>query len=245
MNNRPVALDHPPSPADPTPPTYPPPLPGPLRSTAAPPPSRLDRLLARYTEIPPWVVVTQLFFGLGWLRAVGEKVIDPAWWNGDVIRGFVATTADLTLPWLSPLLSSFVLPLAPLVAVLVVVAQAAAGVALVSNRAVIPALAVAAALNLVFLASGAVAPSAFYLLGQGAVALWRIGRRPPTPALSRGLQAATVAAAVLAIISLPFVGTVHPAEVIHDPAIMLATLAGLVAVASELTHRALFRRGLP
>lgn len=207
--------------------------------------SRLDRLLARATEVPPWVAVTQLFFGLGWLRAVAAKVIDPAWWTGDVIRAFVADHAALTLPWLSPFLSSFVVPLAPLVAVLVVVAQAAVGTALVTNRAVTPALVVGSLLNLVFLAAGAVAPSAFYLVAQGAVMLWRLGRRPPSRSLSRGLQVATAAAAVLAVISVPFIGTLHPADVINDPAIMLATLGGLVAVATELTHRALFRRGLP
>ncbi len=190
------------------------------------------------------MVVTQLFFGLGWLRAVGAKVIDPGWWTGGVIRAFVAEHQDVTLPWIEPLLG-VVVANAPLVAVGVAVAQLLVGVGLVTNRAVMPALAVGGLLNVAFLASGAVNPSAFYLVGQGAVALWAVGRRHPSAGLSFGLQLATAVTVVLAVISAPFIATIHPAAVIDDPGMMLVLLAGLTAVASELTHRAVFGRGLP
>lgn len=225
-------------------PTSPGPTP-PTPSRAEPGPDRRERLLAPYRNLPPWIAVTQLFFGLGWLRAAGAKVIDPNWWTGDTIRRFVADHQDLTLPWIEPLLTVVVLPAAALVAVVVVVLQVAVGSALALNRAVMPALLVASTLNLVFVAIGAVNPSAFYLVGQGAVALWYLGRRSPSPGLSRGLQFGVAIAVALAVISVPFIGTVHPAEVIDDPAIMMVTLAGLTALAAELTHRALFRRGLP
>jgi hypothetical protein len=94
-------------------------------------------------------------------------------------------------------------------------------------------------------AVGAVNPSAFYLVGQGAVALWHLGCRPPSPALSRGLQYGVAVAVALAVVSVPFIGTIHPAGVIDDPAVMMAMLAGLTAVGAEMTHRAVFRTGLP
>ncbi|MEL6985044.1 MAG: hypothetical protein AAFO29_21615, partial [Actinomycetota bacterium] len=142
-------------------------------------------------------------------------------------------------------LTSAILPAAAAVAVVVLVVQVLIGTALTVNRAVMPALVAAGSLNLVFLAVGAVNPSAFYLVGQGAVALWHLGRRPPSAGLSRGLQAAVAVAVALAVISVPFIGTIHPAGVIDDPAIMMGMLAGLTALAAEMTHRAQFRRGLP
>ncbi len=188
--------------------------------------------------------MSQLFFGLGWLRAVGAKVIDTGWWTGDVIRAFVTDHQDVTLPWIEPVLG-IVVANAALVAVGVVIAQLLVGLALVTNRAVLPALAVGGLLNVAFLAVGAVNPSAFYLVGQGAVALWIVGRRPASTGLSIGLQLATAVTVALAVVSAPFITTIHPAEVIDDPGVMLVLLAGLTAVAAELTHRAVFRRGLP
>lgn len=214
-------------------------------------PSLLDRTAAiSWSTGPvalrraPWVVITQLFFGLGWLRAFAEKAISIDWWTGTTIRSFVAEHEGLALPWIEPLLA-VVDGVAPLMAALVLVLQLGVGLALVANRHVPRALLVAAGLNLVFLAAGAVAPSAFYLLGQGAVALWLVGRRPAEPGLSRWLRLATAVAVALAVISAPFITTLHPAQVIDDPAIMIVLLGGLTALACELTHRAVFGRSLP
>ena len=222
----------------------PPPGPPPT-STSTPRRSLVDRLLARWSGLPPWVVVTQLFFGLGWLRATGEKVVSIDWWTGDAIRAFVAEYQGATLGWFQPILDA-ALGLGPAVLALVVlVAELAIGLALVANRRTRWALAAAIALNLVFVATGAVNPSAFYLIGQGALALWLVGRRPPTPGLSRALRLTTAVAVALAAVSIPFVTTLHPAAVIDDPAIMILFLGGLTALAGELTHRACFGRSLP
>ncbi len=170
-----------------------------------------------------------------------------------VVGGGVGMNGDLVLPIVRAGLERFgpaevppiVVANAALVAVGVVIAQLLVGLALVTNRAVLPALAVGGLLNVAFLAVGAVNPSAFYLVGQGAVALWIVGRRPASTGLSIGLQLATAVTVALAVVSAPFITTIHPAEVIDDPAVMLLVLAGLTAVAAELTHRAVFRRGLP
>ena len=208
-------------------------------------PSLADRLLGRWSDLPPWAVVTQLFFGLGWLRATGEKVISIDWWTGATIETFVAEHQGATLGWFQPTLDAAVGLGSAGLAVGVLATELAIGLGLVLNRGSRPALAAALALNLAFVAIGAVNPSAFYLIGQGALALWMVGRRAATPGLSRALRFTTAAAVALAAVSLPFVATVHPADVIDDPAIMVVLLGGLTALACELTHRARFGRGLP
>lgn len=191
--------------------------------------SGIRTLLAeRFSAQPAWVLVTELFIGFGWLRAAVEKMIDPGWWNGDVIDGFVDSHLDASLGWYTPFASGVVLPGALLVAVVVVVAQLVAAAGLLSGRRLGLSLAVGIFLNLHFMAAGAVNPSAFYLLAQGALVLWLAERRP-TFAMKRKLGLAAVAAAVLALISVPFISTIQPALVIEDPAIMYVT-AGVLTV---------------
>ena len=207
---------------------------------------RIRALVAdRTTGLPAWVFLTQLFIGLGWLRAATEKLIESSWWNGSGIATFLAEHDELTVGWYQPILDVVVTPRLGLAAIVVVIAQLFVGVSLVSGRFVRSALAVGIFLNLNFLAAGAVNPSAFYLLSQGAIALWLVeqGRTAPrTPGL---LRMTAIVAATLAVISLPFVTTLHPAEVIDDPAIMLAMGGILAMLGCDLAHRHLTGDGLP
>jgi hypothetical protein len=190
------------------------------------------------------LVITQLFFGLGWLRATAEKVISIDWWTGATVQSFVADHAEATLPWFLPAATGAA-AVAPVTSLLVLAAEAAIGLALVVNRKVAAALAAAITLNLAFVATGAVNPSAFYLIGQGAIVLWLVGRRTPSAAVSTGLRIATAVAVALAAISVPAISTIHPADVIDDPAIMVGMLGAMTALACHLTHRAMFGRNLP
>ncbi len=198
----------------------------------------------RIAGLPPWLVVSQLFFGLGWARAAAAKVISLDWWTGATVSEFVAGNDAATLGWFRGA-AELAADLAPVTALAVLLTQLFVAASMVTNRAFGLALAAASLLNLSFVAIGAVNPSAFYLFGQGAMALWLIGRLKPTAALSRTLRFAVAVAVAVAAISAPFIETLHPAHVIDDPAIMLAFLGGLAAVAIELTHRALFGRSLP
>lgn len=199
--------------------------------------SALDRL----DGLPSWVVLTELFIGLGWLRAVAEKLIEPAWWRGDVLEQFIADRTDMTLGWYGPFLATVVLPLAPLAAVIVVVGQLVAGVSLVTGRRLTVGLTVGMFLNLHFMAAGAVTPSAFYLLGQGALALW-LCERAVSRSRARALRVAAGVAAFAVGVNIPFISTLHPAHVIEDPAIMfafggaLATLTCLLAASNHTAH---------
>ena len=187
----------------------------------------------RFRDLPAWVVLTQLFIGLGWLRAATEKLIDPAWWRGDVLREFVAAHIDTSLDWYEPFLDTAVLPLAPAVAAVVLVAQLVAGISLATGRRLTVGLTVGMVLNLHFMAAGAVNPSAFYLLAQGAVALWLCERTESrTPAGT--LRAAAAGALFVTGSSVPFISTLHPADVVEDPAVMLSLTGALGALGCVL-----------
>ena len=183
----------------------------------------------RFDALPAWVVLTELFIGLGWLRAVAEKLIDPAWWRGETIERFVAEHANTTLDWYGPFLDRVVLPFTPLIAAVVVLGQLVAGLSLATGRRLGIGLAVGMFLNIHFLAAGAVTPSAFYLLGQGALALW-LCEQTASGARARALRISAAVGAFVAGLNTPFISTLHPAEVIEDPAIMLAFAGALTAL---------------
>ncbi len=193
-----------------------------------------EQIVDRLTAVPPWALLIQLFIGFGWLRAVAEKVIDPGWWTGSVIDEFVASRADQTLIWYRPFLDRIVEPGTPAIALAVLGLQLIAGVSLVTGRRLGLGLSVGIFLNLHFMASGAVTPSAFYLLAQGALALWLAGERPGIVTTLR-LRFAAMAATFLAALNVPFLSTVHPEHVIEDPAMMFAFGGGLVALTCLLT----------
>jgi len=201
-----------------------------------------DLLTDRVAGLPSWVVLTQLFIGLGWLRAVAEKVINPQWWSGAVLNDFVSDHQEATLGWYQPFIDSVVIPAAPPIALTVVLGQLVAALSLMTGRRLTLGLSVGMFLNLNFLAAGAVTPSAFYLLAQGAIALW-LSEQKPTAASIKGLGVVAALATFLAAASLPFISTIHPHEVIEDPAVMFAfggsltTLACLLATNANKAHR--------
>jgi uncharacterized membrane protein YphA (DoxX/SURF4 family) len=182
---------------------------------------------------PAWFVVTRLFIGLGWLRAATEKLIDPAWWTGDVLEDFVSYHSGTTLGWYAPFLDSVALPMASVVAALVVAGQLVAGTSLVTGRRLNVGLAIGVFFNLHFMAAGAVTPSAFYLLAQGSLILW-LCERNASQSTSAALHATAAAATFVAGLNLAFVSTLHPAEVIEDPAVMFAFGGALTALACLL-----------
>ncbi len=195
------------------------------------------RLLRHLAGRPAWVLVTRLFIGLGWLRAAGEKILDPAWWRGQTLATFLADTDEAMLGWYRPfieLVTGFGLPV---VAMIVVVAQLGAGIGLITGRHLGRWLAVGIFLNLNFVAAGAVNPSAFYLLSQGALALWLAERHRNRGQARRLLIAAAAVSWFLLTLNLTSISTVHPAEVIDDPAVMLVFGAALAVIGCDLAHR--------
>ncbi len=182
--------------------------------------------------MPAWVVLVQLFIGMGWARAATEKVIDPAWWNGTVLTEFVAAHRGTPLGWYGPFLENVVAPNVLMVSAVVLIAQVFAAFALVSGQTLLPGLAVGVLLNLNFVAAGAVNPSIFYLICQVGLVLWAIERNGA--AGKRPLRLLATVSVALAVVNAPFVATLSPAGVIEDPAIILVTLGLLTAIASRV-----------
>lgn len=178
----------------------------------------------------------RVFLALGWLRAAIEKVVERRWWSGELLDEFLVTQRSDALPFMPRLTDNVVAPLAQTIAIAVVFAQVAIALGFASKRTMRPALWAAITLNVAFIAMGVVTPSAFYLaiqlslltaLNSGALGL---PLRPPR-------RAAIYIMAVAAVACLPFVDTVHPARVIDDPAIMLATIAAIGAITQSLRFR--------
>ena len=216
-------------------------------------------LTQRIKGIPSWVLLTQLFIGLGWLRAAVEKIVDPEWWDGTTIGAFIATNYQQTLGWYRPLIDNVIGPNAEIVAVLVVVAQLVIAASLLSARRIGFGLGLGIFLNLNFLVIGAVNPSVFYLLAQGSLALWLAESVFPggttfandvngvlAKRVSRSLSAAAFGAYALAAMSIPYIRKVEPSEIMRDPAIMLGFLAVLTVFGCDQAYRnSIGGRGLP
>jgi uncharacterized membrane protein YphA (DoxX/SURF4 family) len=167
------------------------------------------------------------FLALGWIRAGVEKLIDTNWWDGTYLRSFLDDKQDTMLPFLTPATDIIGARTAVLVSFIVLILELAIGVCLITGRRLPHALAFATALNLAFVALGAVTPSAFYLVLQMTLLFALYLRRPdPSPWRERIAIGLSLAAATALT---PFIRTIHPHEVIQDPAIMLATLAILTA----------------
>jgi hypothetical protein len=204
-------------------------------------PAPMDKRLARtYRSIvgdaPPWVLASRLFFALGWLRAAVEKLIDPFWWNGSEILTFLDRHRESELGWCTLFVDRIVVPHVDVVVIAVVVLQIGAGLSLLTGRSLGAGLALGIFLNLNFVAAGAVNPSAFYLVGQGALVFWLVDERPSS-ASRRVLLAGVGVVIALGLASIPFVSTVRPDAVIDDPAVMLITLAVLSVITTCETIR--------
>ena len=112
------------------------------------------------------------------------------------------------------------------------VTQLLCGLAIAIGKPLRPALRWVFLMNVVFVMTGKVNPSAFYLVMEivllFAIADGVISVRPSTPSwrtvAAAGLSAGLAAAAV------PYIRTIEPAKVIDDPAMMLTFIGFIVTV---------------
>lgn len=191
----------------------------------------------RIRKHPSWVVLIELFIGLGWIRAAVEKVISGDWWSGEIIRDFVDDHADLTLPWYRPILDHVIEPMIPVVVVLIVIAQLVAGTALVTAIRLHQGIFIGMTMNINFIMIGAVDPSIFYLMLQAALALWLFENRQMTDLAHSYLVWIMRLAGLLFVVSAPFVRTLDPGAVVEDPAVILCTYGLSIGTACWIALR--------
>ena len=190
--------------------------------------SALDSGADRFVLFP-----ARAFLAFGWLRAGVEKAIDPEWWSGAKLTTFLGDQSDAMLPFMEPLTNAFVAPAPFITAAIVLAVELVLGVLILTGRRLGPALLGASALNVIFVLMGVVTPSAFYLVIQLTLLL-ALGAR--TGWFNARRRLAVIGGAALTGIALtPFIATIHPAEVIHDPAIMLVTVGALAAATQAFT----------
>ena len=176
------------------------------------------------------LIPLQLFLAAGWLRAGTEKVIDPSWWTAAALRGFLEEQHPEMLPWFTWFADAVVTPSAPLIAWVVLTAQLAVGGCMLTNRYVRPALWIGIVLNVSFTMAGRVNPSAFYLVME--ITLLFALSHPVSEAIA--IRRA-VAWLIPATFILPFARTLHPRDVIDDPALMLVFLCVIASVSTIAT----------
>jgi len=196
-----------------------------------------DALTARLEGQPSWVLLVEVFIGLGWLRAAVSKAIDPGWWNGDAVRTFIASYAETAVPWYAPVQDQLVAASVPAVVIVVLAGQFIAGLSLLTGRALGTGLTVGMTMNLAFLLGGAVDPSIFYLVLQATLCLWLLEQVPDAEASTRALTFFIVAGGVVVLASAPFVRTLAPENVIQDPAAVTATYAMAIMLATFAARR--------
>jgi thiosulfate dehydrogenase (quinone) large subunit len=125
-----------------------------------------------------YLLPVRWFIGIGWLRSAVEKLLDPAWHDGDVLLTFLATEGErgaLAFPELGQFVQSVVEPSAPLVAGFVLALQLLCGAGILVGTFTNAALLIGIGMNLSFMAAGAPNPSAFYILIQLVLFLSNVG----------------------------------------------------------------------
>lgn len=194
----------------------------------------VDRSLA---SRPSWVVVLQLFLGLGWARASVEKIIRPQWWEGADINAFIVDHDAVTVGWYGPIIDLVGSNALWLTAAVVLGLEMLIAMSLLTGHRVGIALAGAVFLNVNFVLAGQPNPSIFYLIMEIGLAMWLIEEVASADLGIRVAKSAAVTAAVLGLLSLPFVATLQPDSVIEDPAAVLAAGAMCTAIACIAAQR--------
>ena len=195
----------------------------------------------RVDPIKVVVFPIRAFLGLGWLRAAVEKLIDLDWWTGQALRDFLIEQRADALPFMQAPTDLVFRPLAGQIAFVVMVLQFMIGAAFITGRRLCEAIWVGIMLNTTFVLMGAVDPSAFYLVMQVSL-LAALGCATQASTRPRTRLARLVGCGAVALAMAPFVSTLHPAEVIHDPALMIITIAALAASVEAIRLSGVERR---
>ncbi len=208
-----------------------------------------------------YLVPLRLFIGLGWLRACAEKLTDPGWRDGSTVEAFLsrhAAAGEVAYPWYETLIRAVFLPHAAALALVILLGQLLAGVAITSGAFTNAALLGGLFMNLNFLLAGAPNPSAFYIVIQAALLVTNAGavlgldarlartihhpllvaqplgerrrHRWGAPVLPVGALAG-----ITALYSLAHVTDSSPAGSVEDPAMIVVILAQLTLAWATLT----------
>jgi thiosulfate dehydrogenase (quinone) large subunit len=111
----------------------------------------------------------RLFIALGWLRALAEKITNPAWFDGTALSSFLSAQLQgdhVVFPAYAWLISHVFLPGAPVLAWIILIGQIMVGLGMVFGAFSRGALLGGLFMNLNFIAAGMPSPSVFYVVMQ-------------------------------------------------------------------------------
>jgi len=215
---------------------------------------RLNALIiAEMHKEAAFLVPLRVFIALGWARAGVEKLIAPSWRDGTDLVAYLRehlVAGQVIAPFYERLMSEVFLPNAQALAWVVLVAQLLAGAAILVGAFTNLALLGGLVLNINFVMTGEVNPSAFYVViqlvllvaGTGAVlgvdAL--LSRRIDNPLLvaqndlttvssdrkRRWFAVLSAANLLIALLAATRVRTIAPMFAVEDPGMILVTLFG-------------------
>jgi thiosulfate dehydrogenase [quinone] large subunit len=211
-----------------------------------------------------YLLPLRLFIGLGWMRACAEKLSEPGWYNGSSLTAFLQGHLHdglVAFPFYQALMHQVFLPHAALLGKIIILGQLLAGIAILTGTLTTAALLGGLFMNLNFLLTGAISPSAFYLVIQAALLLtnsgsvlgvdWWLARHIREPRRSRRtlpayrrqqtrrgfLLGLGVGFLALAAYALYWVNDFSPAGSVEDPAMLLMILAIMGAMWSVIAYR--------
>jgi thiosulfate dehydrogenase (quinone) large subunit len=121
----------------------------------------------------------RLFIALGWLRALAEKILNPAWFDGTALTHFLTTqlqTEKVVFPAYAWMISHVFLPGAPVLSWIIMIGQLLIGLGLIFGAFSRAALIGGLFMNLNFIAAGTPSPSVFYVIMQIVLLFSNAGR---------------------------------------------------------------------
>lgn len=217
----------------------------------------------------------RLFIGIGWLRAFAEKVISPAWFDGQAVAAFLdAQVAGdaVSFPLYEQLIQSVLRPGSRWIGWVVMALQLLVGLGIMTGTYTNLALLIGSAMNANFILAGQISPSVFYIViqtvlfvtGAGAIlgSDGKRARRPEPevvpsillvahPDMRRTSNADKVAVGGLAGVAgaLSWFGFAHATDWspsgVGDPALVFGTVMGVGALSLIILRLRLGALGKP
>jgi len=203
----------------------------------------------------------RVFLAVGWLRACGEKLLDPWWLNGTKLTAFLTyqtATGTVVFPFYQQLIDTLLLPHVVALSWIVLVGQLLVGMGMAIGLCTRGALLGGLFMNANFLLAGRPDPNAFYLIIQAMLLLekadrvlsldnvWAYIRKRghltqlkmllARPLVGQVLSAGyTVGFAAIAVYAFVHITTFAPAASVKDPAAVLCVLAHVGMALSLIT----------
>lgn len=116
-----------------------------------------------------YLLPLRLFMGIGWMRAMIEKLMEPGWYDGSALRAFLEaqlSAGHIQFPLYETLIQTVFLPNVYTLSWIIIIGQGLVGIGIFTGTFTNLALLGGLFMNFNFILIGRVAPSAFYVVIQ-------------------------------------------------------------------------------